>query len=230
MPHPPLPRVVSVFLVDDHPIMLLGLKELISAETDMQVCGMAGTRIDARQAIRDTCPDIAVIDIALPDGSGLDLVEELRREGSSCRFLMLSMHDEAFYAPRALAAGAQGYVDKANGDEEVVVAIRTILEDGYHVSPRVSSGLLSKMFDKGAKETTVPMTVEQLSNRELEVFEMFGHALGTKEIAAKLSLSVKTVETYRHRIRQKMGIASSGQFIVRAANWVQNRTEFMPCE
>jgi DNA-binding NarL/FixJ family response regulator len=212
---------IKIFIVDDHPIIRQGLKELIDQESDLQVCGEADNVMDAVRMIKTLSPDVAILDISLnKDMSGLDLLKELKTKHPSLLTLVLSMHDETVFAERVLKAGARGYVMKEEATEKVLVAIRRILGGTVYLSDHVSGKILSKIT--GTKPENTISGIDCLSDRELEVFELIGTGLGTREIADKLFLSVKTIEAHRMHIREKLKLKNSTELLQHAIQWARN--------
>ena len=207
-----------VLIVDDHPIVREGLRALISQQPDLEVCGEAEGATDAMEKLHSTEPDIAVIDISLEEGDGLELIRQIRQSESPVRILVSSMHDEGLYARRSLRAGALGYVSKENAARQIVDAIRRVLEGKIYLSEKLSDQLLTQLLK--LEDDPDYRSVESLSDRELEVFRCIGQGLTTREIAARLSLSVKTVETYRQRIREKLALRNGAELARRASQWV----------
>jgi DNA-binding NarL/FixJ family response regulator len=208
---------VNVLIVDDHPLVRSGLHELIKHEPDLEVCCEAASLEEAVQCLGHCSPDVAIVDISLPDGSGLDLIKRLRLRNPDTRILVLSMHDETLLAERALRAGALGYINKEEAAMNIIAAIRQILKGKTWVSQRMTEHLLRTGAASAPESLDSP--VECLSNRELEVFELIGRGLSTGEIAGKLHLSVKTIETHRARIKKKLNIDSGGELTRRAMQW-----------
>lgn len=209
---------VKVLLVDDHPAVREGLAVGVSGQPDLEVCGEAA---DAREAMRlagSTAPDVAVVDISLGSGNGLELIKRLKSRHKSLSILVLSMHDEALYAERALRAGALGYVSKSESTKKVIAAIRQVRKGKVHVSRKVADRLLH-LAAAGRSGLRRP-AVEALSDRELEVFELIGNGASTGEIARRLHLSVHTVETHRQRIKAKLNLKRSAELARHAASWV----------
>jgi DNA-binding NarL/FixJ family response regulator len=204
----------KVFLVDDHPIVREGLAQLINKETDLTVCGEAGDVSDALQAISESKPDIAIIDLTLEHGSGLRLIENLHYKKTGVPILVLSMHDESVYAERCLKAGAKGYIMKQEPSDRMLSAIRKVLDGEMYISGNMEKKFLSKMISGDKIEFTSPVDV--LSNRELEVYQLFGQGLKKREIADQLNLSVKTIETYVENIKKKMNFSSSHEITMHA--------------
>lgn len=204
----------KVFLVDDHPIVREGLAQLINKEKDLTVCGEAGDVSDALQAISECKPDIAIVDLTLEHGSGLRLIENLHYKKTGVPILVLSMHDESVYAERCLKAGAKGYIMKQEPSDRMLSAIRKVLDGEMYISGNMEKKFLNKMISGEKIEFTSPVDV--LSNRELEVYQLFGQGLKKREIADQLNLSVKTIETYVENIKKKMDFSSSHDITMHA--------------
>ena len=198
-------------LVDDHPIVRQGLRLMIDLEPDLVVCGEAQSEREARTAIRELQPDVVVVDISLAQGDGLELVRDAHAQHPELPMLVLSMHDELLYAERALRAGAKGYVMKQEATEKVMEGIRRVLAGELYVSEKMAARLMSQaVSSKGAPEEN---PLSRLSDRELEVFTMIGHGVGTREIAKKLFLSVKTVEAHREHIKEKLNLKNGTELM-----------------
>ena len=208
----------KVLIVDDHPIVREGLDRLLSREKELVVCGQAEDASQAMDLLDTARPDLAIVDISLASGSGLDLVRQMRAENDEVRILVSSMHDETLYAERALRAGARGYINKQQATKKIVEAVRRILSGRIYLSDRMTERLLSRVVDAAEEQENI--SVDQLSNRELQVLELIGNGLGTAEIAARMGLSVKTVETYRQRIRQKLSLKNGAALASFASQWV----------
>jgi len=213
-------RVVTFLVVDDHPIFRQGLVALIRSNERYRVCSEAGSSEEAIETLRTAVPDFALVDISLTGQSGLDLVRQLKASHPRILILIISMHDEAVYAARALKAGARGYVMKQEAASVMLEAIATVLSGKIYVSPAMRDRLLETMFTDSV--VTGPATVERLSDRELEVLEMIGQGYGAAEIAKKLNLSVKTVNAYRDHIKEKLRIDGAGDLRRFAVKWVQS--------
>ncbi len=209
-----------VFLVDDHPAMRQGLSELINQEADLLVCGQAGDIPSALDGIQKTKPDIVIVDLTLKEASGLELVKDLKVRFPALPVLILSMHNETVYAERSIRSGARGYIMKEATTEKIIEAIRRVLGGDIYLSADASSKMLKKMA--GVKsDNTDP--VESLSDRELEVFRSIGEGLRTRDIAERLHVSVKTVESYREHIKIKLDLENAAKLTRRAVEWVQSR-------
>ncbi|MHB8762748.1 MAG: response regulator transcription factor [Deferrisomatales bacterium] len=215
----PTPAVVRLFLVEDHPVFRSGLRELLEQEPGFTVCGEAEDVGQAWEEIRRTAPDLAVVDITLKGRSGLELVRLLAGWERDCPVLVLSMHEEAVYAERSLRAGARGYIMKHETFDSIVGAIRHVLAGRVYVRDRVMASILSR----GATRHPTPPGDDgpRLSDRELEVLELIGRGVPTREIADRLSLSGKTVGTYRDRLKEKLGLKSAAELVCYAARWLE---------
>ncbi len=215
-------KKARILIVDDHPIMRRGLAELINLEKDLMVCGEADSAQAALEFIKVHKPQVALVDLSLKNESGLELIKDIKARFPEVLMLVVSMHDEGFYAERALRAGAKGYVMKQQATEQVLVAIRRILTGEVYLSDAMSSKILRNFT--GEKTGKVSTSVDQLSDRELEVFRLIGSGLGTRQIAERLSRSVKTVETYREHIKQKLDLKDSSELVQNAIQWLQSNT------
>ncbi|MCK6485420.1 MAG: response regulator transcription factor [Phycisphaerae bacterium] len=214
-------RKQPIVIVDDHPVLRDGLARLIDGEFDLCVSGQAESVTDALALIRQTRPALVVVDLSLKDGSGLDLISQVATSCEGVRSLVLSMHDEAIFAPRALRAGASGYVSKSEPPEAVLDAIRTVLRGELYVSATTNQRLLRDMV---AGPSQRPRSiVESLTDRELEVFELVGRGIGTRDIAQKLHLSIKTIESHREHIKEKLGLNSGRELTRHAVLWVNEQ-------
>lgn len=200
-----------VLLVDDHAIVRQGLAELINDQPDLVTCGEADSPPQAMKVIAEMKPDIAVVDVSLNSGDGIDLCRQIHEQWPSIAILVLSMHDEALYAERALRAGASGYVMKQEPQETVMAAIRRVLRGETHLSEKMAAKLLRSFTGGRADTGTTPL--ERLSDRELQVFRLIGRGRSVKDIADELFLSPKTVETHKEHIKQKLGLASSNDLL-----------------
>lgn len=213
--------MTRILIVDDHPIFRMGMKELLNQEDDFVVCAVAEDFASARQALREHKPDLAIIDISLAEENGLDLVKEITHDYHGMPVLVLSLHDESVWAERAIRAGARGYVMKKEASESVISAIRNILEGKIHVSSDMMSLLLDKFHINPHANQGAP-TIELLTDRELEVFRLIGCGLATREIAERMKLGIKTIGTYRDRIKQKLCIKTATELTRRAVLWNEN--------
>jgi DNA-binding NarL/FixJ family response regulator len=220
-----MPPVKRIFLVEDHPIFRMGMTELLNADPGLSVCGEAEDLAAARRLIGAQAPDLVIVDIGLNKDNGLELVKELAREHPNLPVLVLSMFDERLWAERALRAGARGYLMKQETSNTVVAAVHAILAGGRYVSPTVMGHILGQ-FQRGLlEEGDAPAPLQLLSDRELEVFRLIGLGLETREIAAALHLSIKTIGTYRERLKEKLGFATGAELVRAAVLWTANRQE-----
>ncbi len=208
---------MRVFLVEDHPVFRLGLKELIEQEEDLVVCGEADDIPKALVGVEKSRPDLVVVDISLQGRSGLELVKALADLSPPIPTLVLSMHEESVYAERSLRTGAKGYIMKHETSESIIQALRTVLSGEVYLSTRMASLLIGKL----ARGSGAQSPGEALTNREMEVFVLMGRGLTTKEISDKLCLSPKTVGTYRERIKEKLGHKNSIEMQRHAVQWVE---------
>ena len=215
-------KKVRILLVDDHPIMRRGLAELINLEKDLVVCAEADSIQTALELIKRHEPHVALVDLSLKNESGLELIKDIKARFPEVLILVLSMHDELFYAERVLRAGAKGYVMKQQATDLVLVAIRRILGGEIYLSDSMSSKVLRNVT--GKKTEKAGSSVDQLSDRELEVFRLIGTGLGTRQIAERLSRSVKTVETYREHIKLKLDLKDSSELVQNAIQWSQSNS------
>jgi DNA-binding NarL/FixJ family response regulator len=211
-----------IFLVDDHPIVRRVLQLLISLEGDMMVCGEAESAPVAVEKVEASKADLAVIDLALKSGSGLELIKQLRSQNPRLKLLVFSMRDEGIYAERALRAGANGYITKEEGTEKALEAIRLILQGKNYVSEKVSAKMVERIAGGGAPGQTAQ---ELLSDRELEVLEMIGEGQGSREMAEQLGVSIKTIESHREHIKAKLGLAGASELVRYAINWMRTKRE-----
>jgi len=210
----------TVLVVDDHPLMRQGLALLINQQQDMEVCGEAEEAQAAMQAIARYRPDILILDISLNGPDGLELLKSIRASDPGLPVLILSMHDEAIYAERALRARANGYIMKQEASEKVLVAIRRILNGDLYLSDRMSNKMLQQFI--GGAPSMLQSRIAALSDRELEVFRLIGEGRATREIADELHLSIKTVETYQAHLKEKLALRSGRELIQHAIQWKIN--------
>jgi DNA-binding NarL/FixJ family response regulator len=208
--------VIRVFVIDDHPIVRHGFAQLFAVEPDLELCGQAADPRSALAALAAAAPDVVIVDVSLGDASGIDLIDDLKQLVPHAHVLVVSMHDEQLYAERSLRAGAAGYVMKHEAAGAIVRAIRTVAAGGLFVSEAVSARLLRRVAT-GARDESSPLGA--LSNRELHVLELIGRGLGTREIADLLHISVKTVESYRARLKEKMNLRSGTELTRFAVRW-----------
>jgi len=196
----------------------MGMAELLNQEKDLEVCALAEDIISARKAFEEYKPDLAIVDITLAGDNGLDLVKEISAWQKPVPVLVLSMHDESVWAERAIRAGAKGYIMKREASETVIAALRNIVSGRIHVSENMMALMLDKFHARQGKGAP---TVDLLTDRELEVFRLIGAGLATREVAARMNLSIKTIGTYRDRIKQKLCIKTSAELSRRAVLWTE---------
>ena len=208
-------RHCRVFLVDDHPLVREWLANLLRAQPDFEICGQAENAPDALTALATTPADVAIVDLSLRKSSGLDLIKDLREQFPALEVIVLSMHEELFSAERALRAGARAYVTKRESTGSIVKAIREVRAGRIYASPEMLSQLAGRLIGGN------PATVETLSDRELEVFRRLGEGQDSRQIAEELHLSIKTVQAYCTRIREKLGLTSSALLVRDAVRWVE---------
>jgi DNA-binding NarL/FixJ family response regulator len=211
----------QVVLVEDHPMFREQLTHLINKQADMAVCAEADQAADGLAAINRHRPSLAIIDITLKGSSGLELLKDLRAQGSKIPVLVLSMHAESLYAERALRAGANGYITKEEASAKVMTAIRQVLNGEIYLDPRFMKRVVSQILVNPASNGAAPL--ERLTDRELAVFELIGEGRTTREISVRLRVSVATIETYRARIKEKLGLENAGQLHAKASGWVHER-------
>jgi DNA-binding NarL/FixJ family response regulator len=207
----------SVFIVDDHPITRYGLTQLLNREPDLQVCGDAATASQALAAIKAARPDLVLADITMPGKSGLEFIKDLRVQHPGVPVLVMSMHDENIYAERVLRAGGRGYIMKSEGGEKLLEAIRTVLQGQVYVSKSISAALLDGLTRRCSDSREATPGV--LSDREFEIFQLLGQGLPGRQIGQRLNLSVKTVETHRQHIKQKLKLRTGPELIRQAVRW-----------
>jgi DNA-binding NarL/FixJ family response regulator len=208
-----------IFIVDDHPLLRRGLAELINREVDMTFCGEAEDSPSAMKAITQVKPDLVIVDISLKGYNGIELIKNIKAFDSKIQVLVLSMHDESVYAMRVLKAGAKAYVMKQEVVDKVMEAVRRIRAGKVFVSERVASRMLDQVVVGGDPAPDSP--VDLLSDRELEIVNMIGSGLPTREIAAKLHISIKTVESHRARIKEKLNLQNAIQLVQFCVRWVE---------
>ena len=209
----------KVLIVDDHPAVREALAMRIGRQSDLEVCGEAADLSEALSLVADTQPDVAVIDISLKTGCGIDLIKRIKDRDDTVRMLVWSTHSESLYAERALRAGALGYINKDQATDKIVEAIRRVLEGKVYLSDAMAEKMLRRAVGEG-REIVTRSPLDALADRELEVFRLIGQGGKTAEIAERLHLSVKTVETYRDRIRQKLDLSDGTKLAHYATQWV----------
>ncbi|RYD24346.1 MAG: response regulator transcription factor [Verrucomicrobiaceae bacterium] len=207
-----------ILIVDDHPIMRLGLAQLISTEKDLEVCGQAGNVEEAVAMIANGQPDLLITDLALPDKHGLEFVKDLQVSHPHCAILVLSMHDESLYAERALRAGARGYLMKKSAPDHLIKAVRQILKGGIYLSEAMAGCMLEIFRRQGTGGAPL---IQSLTDRELEVFQLIGAGKSSREIAGQLHLSMRTVDAHRAHMKEKLQLTSGTELVRHAVSWVE---------
>ena len=213
----------AVLIVDDHPLLRDGLGKVLNQQVDFRVCGEAGDARSALAAIPKCRPDVVIVDLTMDDGNGLDLIKDIRAQHAALPVLVLSMHHENLYAERAVRAGAQGYVMKREPVGVVVDALRKVLHGHMALSENMVSRMLATPQRGGQPQNASPAAL--LSDRELDVFRLLGHGLGTRQIAAKLRIAASTVETHRAAIKRKLGLAAATELVARAAQFILDEND-----
>lgn len=207
----------KIFVVDDHPVFREGLVRVLNQEGDLTVCGEADDAAETLKAIGNAAPDLAVVDISLDGMNGIDLAKTLRAQYPDIRILVLSMHPESLHAERALRAGANGYIMKKQPGRTLLSAVRAVLEGKTYISPELNERLLQGLTGGPSAPASA---IEVLSNRELEVFRLIGQGFGTRQIADTLSMSMKTVESHRQHIKEKLQLSNTTELVQRAIHWI----------
>ena len=210
-----------IFIVDDHPIVRRGLAQLINQGDDLVICGEADNAEAALEALKKVKPDLAIVDISLRGIDGFELTKLIRARFDNIPVLIVSMHDESLFAERALRVGARGYIMKQEAIEKMMEAIRKVLRGELYVSERVSANIVKRFVDGKAEGVSSPE--ELLSDREMEVFQLIGQGFGTRQIADQLHVSVKTVETYRANIKEKLNLKNATELMKHAVHWIESR-------
>jgi DNA-binding NarL/FixJ family response regulator len=214
------PDKIDIVIVEDHRMFREQLVHLIEKDGTMQVTGEADNIRDGLALIAEKHPAIAIVDITLKGSSGIELLKDLRAHNSTVPVLILSMHDESLYAERALRAGARGYMTKYEASEKVSLAIREVLNGEIYLDPRFMSRVMSRIM---TGKDTVVQPIDRLTDRELEVFQLIGRGLTTREIGARLGLGLTTIDTYRARIKEKLKLDNAARLRFEASRWVQQQ-------
>ena len=207
-----------ILIVDDHPMVRERLTEIINRECDLIVCGEAEDRHQAIEAIKTCPPELVIVDLTLKNSDGLELIKDIRSRWPKLAVLVVSMHDESLYAERCLRAGAQGYITKQEATRNILLAILCVLSGNIYLNERISTQILSRLTAQPNAASATP--TDLLADRELQVFELTGRGLNTRQIAQSLRLSPKTVETYRGRIREKLQVKDTLALLQMAISWV----------
>jgi DNA-binding NarL/FixJ family response regulator len=211
------PDKSRILLVDDHPLFLEGLRQMIDRSAQLEVCGEVSDAPATMKAVADLKPDLVIVDITLGHSSGLDLIKTLKAKYDDLPVLVISMHDESLYAERSIRAGAQGYVMKSEPARVVRAAILKVLGGDIFLSEKMSTSVLSKLMSGKIDAPVSP--VEQLSDRELEVFQLMGQGMPTRQIAEELDLTIPTIHSFRNRIKEKLKLKSSTELLLHAMQW-----------
>jgi DNA-binding NarL/FixJ family response regulator len=209
-----------IFLVDDHPVTREGVRVLIDQEPDLVVCGQADSAPAALQLIQRLKPDLAVVDITLKTTSGIELMKNVKALLPDLPVLIMSMHDESLYAERALRAGAKGYVMKHEASDRILTAIRSVIAGDLYLSEKMKEKMLHRLVR--SRKNEVVFTIDTLSDREMEVFQLIGNGFGTRQIAEKLNLSVKTIDSYREHLKLKLRLEKGSDLVRHAIQWVRS--------
>lgn len=215
------PGAKRVLIVDDHPMMRLGLAQLIEDEPGLILCGEAQNAAQALEAVEKLKPDLVLADISLPDKNGLELIKDFLAIQPKLEVLVISMHDELLYAERVLRAGGRGYIMKQEGGKKLMEAIRQVVSGGVFVSEKISARILESMT--GRRSAGPVAVLRELTDREFQVFRHLGEGKGTRGIAEELHLSVKTVEVHRANIKRKLGITTAPELIRQAVRWIETQ-------
>jgi DNA-binding NarL/FixJ family response regulator len=213
----------KVLLVDDHPLVREWLANLINQQSDLQVCGEADSAPKALQMIGAVNPEVAIVDISMEGGSGLELIKNIKASHPKVMVIVLSMHDEALYAERALRAGARGYIMKREATKRVLEAIRCVLGGDLYLSDKIAMLMAEKFVDGRPKSAGSVM--ERLSDRELEVFQLLGRGYSTRQIADELHVSFKTVQSFCARIKEKLNYVNAAELLREAVRWHDRQQE-----
>jgi len=212
---------IKILLVDDHPLVREGLVNLISQQPDLEICGEAANEPHALELIGTVQPDVAIVDITLENGSGIELIKSIKAIHPAVKSLVLSMHDESLYAERALRAGARGYIMKREAAKKIIEGIRTVLAGQLYVSEKIAAMMAEKFVEGRTAASASP--IEQLSNRELEVFQLLGLGHSTRQIADHLHVGFKTVQAYNARIKEKLKLVNATELLREAMRWQENQ-------
>jgi DNA-binding NarL/FixJ family response regulator len=211
----------KIFIVDDHPIVRRGLSQMINQETDLTVCGEADSAQHALESLKKSQPDLMIVDISLQGIDGIELIKIIKTRYENLPVLVVSMHDESLFAERALRVGARGYIMKQEAIEKMMEAIRRVLRGELYISEGVSANIVKRFIN--GKAENAQSAIEILSDRELEVFQLIGHGVGTRQIADNLNVSIKTVESYRANIKEKLNLKNATELMKHAVHWVESR-------
>jgi DNA-binding NarL/FixJ family response regulator len=211
-----------VMIADDHSLVRLGMRELLSHEADVQICGEAASVADALRLATELTPDVIVVDLTFGDGTGIEFIKQLRLRDRNVKMIVSTMHDESLFGERCFRAGAAGFVNKEEASEKVVEAIRSVMAGKLYLSPRLADRVLNRAL--GGTEVRQTSALDSLTDRELEVFAMIGRGLTTRQIAEKLYLSHKTIESYRENIKSKLRLRNAAELNRHAVQWALEGT------
>jgi DNA-binding NarL/FixJ family response regulator len=214
-------KKIKILLVDDHPLVREGLANLIGQQPDLEICGEACNEPQALELIGTVQPDVVIVDISLENGSGIELIKGIKTVYPAVTVLVLSMHDESLYAERALRAGARGYIMKREAAKKTIEGIRRVLTGQLYVSEKIAAMMAEKFVEGRNAADASP--VEQLSNRELEVFQLLGNGHNTRQIADHLHVGFKTVQAYSARIKEKLKLANINELLREAVRWHESQ-------
>lgn len=212
-----------ILLVDDHPIMRHGLAQLVRSESDLDVCGEAGSAAEGLKAVEKLKPDLVVADLTLPDKHGLEFIKDLQAMHPGTLVLVLSMHDESLYAERVLRAGARGYVMKETAADTLIHAARRVLDGGIYLSDRMAGQMLELMAGQRKQASVSPL--ERLTDRELEVLQLIGQGRATRHIAEQLHISARTVDAHRAHIKEKLQLEDGPALVRYAVRWIESQAK-----
>lgn len=212
-------KETKILIVDDHPLLRQGIRQVIELEADLKVCGEAASANEAIDLINRNMPDVVIVDITLAGNvNGIELIKSLNERFPEIKTLVLTMHDEALYAERAIRAGARGYIMKEVASKNIISAIRTIMEEELYLSEAVSKKIIDKLV-RGSADA-IGISVDMLSNREFEIFQLIGNGFSTKEMARKLNLSIYTIESHKKNIKEKLNLRKTSDLSKYAIQWV----------
>lgn len=215
----PISAKVRVLLVDDHPITRQGVKALVNQQLNLEVCGEADSAPQALQMVTELRPNLIILDISLPQTNGIELTKQIKALAPEVPILVVSMHDEALYAERAVRAGAMGYVMKEEAGEKVATALQHLLRGEMYLSAKMKQRMLHRFVNKRGEGAE--FAIDTLSNREMEVFRLIGNGFSTRQIASQLGLSAKTIDSYREHLKVKLGLDNGADLIRHAIQWVR---------
>lgn len=212
-------KKIKIIIVEDHPIFRMGIEALINREPDMDVCAFAEDVDSAKDVIEQNQPDLILLDLTLKNSNGIELIKDFEQQQRQIKFLVLSMHDESLHAERCILAGAKGYIMKQEASESVVAAIRQILSGNIYVSAAIMSNILHKFQRDPDALNESPL--KRLTDREIQIFQLIGQGFSTGEISHQLKISVKTIGTYRERIKEKLSIKQGSELVRTAVIWTE---------